>query len=406
MKYFPAIKRIMVGFILCSMVWGETAAQVSAKGVENAANLAPFFRKLDALKRKAVLEPVRIAHFGDSHVAADILTADIRNRFQADFGNGGAGYMIARNPFSTPRRGVTSGASSGWSINGIGKGAGNDGAYGMAGISMSTDSANEKMWIETNTNRFEVYLLKGPGAATIDITVDGASILDQPMSLKAGTPTVEMIPYDSAMVGMHRLEIVTLSKGQTRILGIASEQITPDSGICYDVLGINGARVSRISGWNQKVLFDTMKYRMPDLIIVAYGTNEVTDKDWTVESYSKMMAGILKMFKAAAPNTSIIVFGPPDRADNSDATTRMPAMLEAQRKAAKDAGAAFWCSFDAMGGPGSMETWVTQGLGQGDRVHLSSAGYHRIGDMFYDDISKAYKEWKSHNPNTRTRRAE
>ncbi|MEO6393101.1 MAG: GDSL-type esterase/lipase family protein [Pyrinomonadaceae bacterium] len=406
MNHFRALNRIFVGFILISIGLSGTAARVNAKGIENAANLAPFFRKLDALKRKMVVEPVRIAHFGDSHVAADILTADIRHRFQADFGDGGNGYMIARNPFSTPRRGVTSGTSSGWTINGIGKGAGNDGAYGMAGISMSTDSANEKMWLESNTNHFEVYVLKGPGGGKINITLDGASYLDGPMSLQAATPTVEMVPIDSPMMANHRIEIVTLSKGQTRILGIASEQITNGSGICYDVLGINGARVSRISGWNQKVLVDTMKYRLPDLIIVAYGTNEVTDKDWTIESYAKMMAGIIKMFKAAAPGASVIVFGPPDRADNDDATTRMPAMLEAQRRAAKEAGAAFWCSFDAMGGPGSMDTWITQGLGQGDHVHLTSAGYQRIGDMFYDDISAAFKEWKSHNTNTRTRRAE
>ena len=59
---------------------------------------------------------VRIVHYGDSHTAADILTAEIRRQFQHDFGNGGAGYMIARNPFSTPRRGVASGATPGWIV--------------------------------------------------------------------------------------------------------------------------------------------------------------------------------------------------------------------------------------------------------------------------------------------------
>src|SRR5215211_5588222 len=73
------------------------------RGVENPAALDKFFRSLSTVKRR--IEPVRIMHFGDSHTAADILTAEIRRNFQREFGDGGAGYMIPRNPQSTPRRG-------------------------------------------------------------------------------------------------------------------------------------------------------------------------------------------------------------------------------------------------------------------------------------------------------------
>jgi len=52
-------------------------------------------------------------HFGDSHVAADVLTAEIRQRLQGKFGDGGAGYIVPRNPMSTRRRGVLSGATQG-----------------------------------------------------------------------------------------------------------------------------------------------------------------------------------------------------------------------------------------------------------------------------------------------------
>lgn len=374
------------------------------RGLDNPAFLNPFFQQLDRVKRKVNMEPLRIAHFGDSHVAADLLTAYIRRHFQADFGNGGDGLLIAKNPFSTPRRGVEMGTSSGWVVDGIGKGAGNDGAYGMAGISITAEKKDERIWVEATTNHFDVYVLKGPGAATIDVTVDGVSVLDRPVSLNAAQTSVEVIPYDTPLVGRHRLEVRTVTPGRARILGIASEQIEPGAGVCYDVLGINGARASRVLGWNERVLCDTLAKRSPDLIIVAYGTNEVTDKDWSVASYSAMFAGILKMFKRAAPKASIIVFGPPDRADNTDATTRMPAMIEAQRKAAKEAGAAFWCSYEAMGGAGAMDNWASNGLGQGDRVHLTKDGYQKMGDMFYEDVKRAYLEWKSRAP-TRTRRA-
>jgi hypothetical protein len=45
---------------------------------------------------------------------------------------------------------------------------------------------------------------------------------------------------------------------------------------------------------------------------------------------------------------------------------------------------------DAMGGRDSMNAWVGRSLGQADHVHLTSAGYFRIADLFYRDLMRAY----------------
>jgi lysophospholipase L1-like esterase len=375
------------------------ASMMMSESVENPEALSSFFRALDSIKSSGPrIDPVRIVHFGDSHTAADILTAAIRKRFQRDFGDGGPGYLIARNPFSTPRRGVVSGATPGWVIDGIGTNAGNDGSYGLAGISMTAYKANERIWLQTACTHFEVYYLRSPGGGTIDITVDGASVLDEPLSLNSDQSEPGYGSYDLPDGNDHRLEIVTLKPGKVRILGIVAERIAPSPGISYDVLGINGARAVRLTNWNQEIFLGNIKQRQPDLIIIAYGTNEVTDGDWSVESYARMFSGILKKFQKAAPKASILVFGPPDRADVPSALNKMPLMIEAQRRAAKLAGAAFWCSYDAMGGAGSMNSWVALGLGQGDHVHLTSPGYLKLGDMFYEDLSRAYAASRSRLP--------
>jgi hypothetical protein len=106
--------------------------------IENAAGLASFFRALTAIKSGRRLEPVRIMHFGDSHTAADILTGQIRRKFQAEFGNGGSGFIVPRNPMTTRRRGVSSGATGGWIIEGIGGRVPADRILGPAGIALST----------------------------------------------------------------------------------------------------------------------------------------------------------------------------------------------------------------------------------------------------------------------------
>jgi lysophospholipase L1-like esterase len=390
---------VLLGLALVAgvlMMSATRATPQATRGIENAAGLDPFFRSLMAISTGRRIEPVRIMHFGDSHTAADILTAEIRRSFQRDFGDGGAGLVSARNPFSTPRRGVQTGTTAGWWIDGIaGKGA-TDGIYGPAGFSLSTDRADERAWLEANCNHFEVYYLKQPGGGRIDISIDGASVLDQPLSLASPAPAPDYFTFDSPSDGSHRIEIRTLGPGRVRLLGIVTEHIAP--GVSYDVLGINGARAVRLLSWNDTAFVDNIVQRKPDLIILAYGTNEVTDDDWSVESYERMFANILKRFRRAAPQASILVYGPPDRSDNQKAVAKMPAMIEAQRRAAIEVGAAFWNSYAAMGGAGSMNSWVEQGYGQGDHVHLTSAGYIKVGGMFYNDLTAAYKQAQSRLP--------
>ena len=358
-------------------------------GIENPAALQNFFRALADARSRQRLEPVRIMHFGDSHTAADVLTADIRRHFQGDFGDGGAGWIVPKNPMSTRRLGVTSGATSGWSIEGIGGRIAPHRIYGPAGIALSTSQPNERAWVEASGNHFELYYVRQPGGGRIDVLVDGRSVLDAPLSLSSPMPGASHLFFDTpAANGRHRVEIRTMSEGQVSILGIVSEHIAP--GVVYDVLGVNGARASRILSWNQPALAAVLTDRKPDLIVLEYGTNEVVDNGWTVASYQRFLAGIMRRLQSAAPQASLIVLGPPDRSDLPVAVNRMPLLIEAQRRAAFQAGAAFWSSYDVMGGAGTMNTWVAQGLGQSDHVHLTRSGYNRIADIFYQDLMVAY----------------
>lgn len=398
-----ALSFVLMASILLMPAHSSSAPQQPVNNkIENPAALDNFFRALTQIKSGRRIEPVRVMHYGDSHTAADILTAEIRRNFQRDFGDGGAGYISIKNQFSTRRRGVETGASSGWTIDGIGTSGTNDGIYGLSGFSMTTMRAGESAWLETICNHFELYYLRQPGGGTIDILVDGVSVLDKPLSLNAPAPAPDYFTYDAPSDRNHRIEIRTTQPGKTRIFGIVTEHIAP--GISYDVLGINGARANRLLSWNDAAFVDNVYQRKPDLIIIAYGTNEVTDGDWSVESYSRMFANILRRFRRAAPQASILVYGPPDRGDVDIAGTKMPAMIEAQRRAASEVGAAFWSSYAAMGGAGSMNTWVQQGLGQGDRVHLTRDGYIRMGSMFYNDLMGAYNDYKSRVPRSQPRR--
>ena len=367
---------------------GIFADEPPRRGIENAATLQNFFRALADTRSGQRLEPVRIMHFGDSHVAADVLTAAIRHRFQQDFGDGGAGFIVPKNPMTTRRPGVTTGATSGWVIEGIGGRVEPDRIYGPAGIALSANQRDERAWVEAAGNHFELYYVRQPGGGRVDVLLDGASVLDSPLSLLSPALEAAHLFFDSPANARHRIEIRTLSSGKVRILGIVAERIAP--GVVYDVLGVNGARASRILGWNQPALAEVLAARKPDLIVLEYGTNEITDAGWTPTSYQRLLAGILRRLHEAAPQASLLLIGPPDRSDLAIAADRMPSMIVAQRRAANAAGAAFWSSYDAMGGAEAMNLWTGQGLGQADHVHLTRAGYKRLADYFYQDLTLAF----------------
>jgi len=351
--------------------------------IENTEALEKFFQTLATAQSKQRIDPVRIMHFGDSHVAADVLTREIRERFQAEFGDGGAGFIVPRNPMATKRRGISSGFTDGWVVEGIGGKYSVDGIYGPAGINLATSDPGERAWLEASGNHFEVYFARQPDGGKVEITVDGVDALEEPLLLNSRLPKLNSIAIDLPDDAPHRLEVRTLSPGRVRLLGIVAEHLS--GGVSYDVFGINGAKANRILSWNEPALTAAIKARDPNLIILAYGTNELTDGTWTGTSYESLLAEILQLFHKAAPNASIIVFAPPDRGD-LPLSVRLREIISAERRAALENGAAFWSAFEAMGGAGSMQKWVGLGLAQPDRVHLTAPGYAKLADMFYEDL--------------------
>ena len=337
----------------------------------------------------------RIVHYGDSHVAADILSGALRRHFQLCFGEAGPGFVLPGRPWpGYSRPGVTSQASAGWQTDGLTQASlVADGRLGLAGVSLSTRGPGEWITMTAAGSYFDVYVLKQPGGGSINVLLDGVE-QKRNVSLASSISESACIEVIADTGSVHTIEIRTTSLGRTRIFGIAIE--FHSAGIIYDALGINGARASRPLRWDWKVLAASLERRDPDLIVVAYGSNEVSDADLDLEEYRASFTTLLNKFRQAAPRASILVLGPPDRAMRIGyrwkTIGRMRALVEAQRQAAFEAGAAFYDLFNAMGGSGSIERWATQPerLAQPDRVHLRSAGYRLVADWLYSGLMSGY----------------
>jgi lysophospholipase L1-like esterase len=351
----------------------------------------------------------RILHYGDSHVAADILTGALRRYFQRDFGDAGPGFIFAGHPWSWYAPGVIElSSSSGWQRNELSQAElGTDGRFGLSGVSFSTGRAGESIRLISDCARFEIYLLKQPGGGAIDVSLDGeiqsaglslASEKDEPEYLKFSVADESAFSnLQSAINRPHSIELHTVAPGAVRVLGFVSEQRR--AGVVYDALGINGARATRLLAWDENVLADNLMERNPDLIIVAYGSNEVGDADFDPAIYRRKFSAVLERLQSAAPRASLLVIAPPDRAIRTGRRWRtisaLPRLIAAQRAAAIEAGAAFWNLTRAMGGAGSIARWAAASppLAQRDRVHLTRAGYLLIADALYAELTRGYQNY-------------
>lgn len=370
----------------------EGVVQKVSKGaqlpVENPAALVPFFEQLYRQQRGELAGPLRALHFGDSHVAADEWTGDIRERLQQTFGDGGSGYSLAGRPWNSYRRlDVKSGSTRGWHSDGL-VGRMGDGVYGLGGVSMSANSPRQSVYLVAEGQRFELYYLQQPGGGAIQIYDNGMPV--ERIST-AGESAPSYFHYESDP-GPHRLEAETLDHAPVRLFGWVAEKPT---GVTYEALGINGAQASMILNWNEEVLKSNIERRNPALIVLSYGTNEAGHKDWTLETYRDMFSRLIERLRAAAPAATILVSGPPDRSirlrgkgwvtlDNMDM------IVEAERQAALAHGCAFWDQRAKMGGKGSMREWVLAGMAQNDHVHLTAPGYHMVGDAMFRDLMSEY----------------
>lgn len=355
-------------------------------GFQNPAALIPFFEVLYRHKQGAQ-GPVRILHFGDSHTASEEWPGVLRARFQSEFGCGGPGFVQAGKPYAGFRRFETKAEMSrGWSPSGLLAREG-DGLYGLSGVSVSTSASGETISLEAGGERLQVFYYKQPGGGSIALSIDGA---EADTIQTAGEPGAGYYEKHVAP-GMHSFQLRSGGEGEVRVFGWVVEN---GNGVTWETLGINGAQADLLLGWNEELLRSHITQRDPALIVLAYGTNEARRTDWSYDSYRSMFKQVLARLRAAAPTASLLVVGPPDQSQKRNGRWTphegVDRILQAQRDAALEAGAAFWNTRSGMGGKGSMKQWVYAGLAQGDFVHLTTPGYKLLGESLYGLMMETY----------------
>lgn len=351
--------------------------------LENPAALVPFFEQLYRLEANDADGVLRVFHYGDSHTAADGWSGTLRYLLQARFGDGGNGFSHAGRPWLGYRRlDLKSASSRGWYSDGL-AGRDGDGLYGLAGVSMSTERPGETVTLETEARSAEFHYLRQPDGGRVEIR-DNGEILEV---IDTNGPGMPMVHPLALTPGAHHLVARTLDRKPVRLHGWVTEK---ERGLTWEMMGINGAQASIGLNWQDAGLAPVYAHRQPALIVLAYGTNEARNKDWTFESYRDMFVELLDKYRRLAPAASILAIGPPDHQIRMRGGwtphQKIDVILEAQRAACASRGVAFWDIRERMGGKGAMRQWVQAGMAQGDYVHFTAPGYRLLGAALYKEL--------------------
>jgi lysophospholipase L1-like esterase len=363
----------------------------SQPGDGNQLLLARFCMALQQLQRGERAQPVRVLWLGDSHTFADFLPDAVRRQLQQQYGNGGPGFLhLGVKPYrhgsvkvevtgswsNEPDRPARSTATS-------------DGVFGLGGIRSIPQSRDAQAVVELRSGavsgwaRWELLYRLPNQQASFQVSLDA----NPPRRIGAsGSLSTQPQPVALEGVGEGRLRVSDF-RGTPQLFGVIVESSNP--GVVLDTLGINGARAATPLAWDQTAWGSAVAARAPDLLVVAYGTNEVIAAELPPERYAGHLVQVVQRVRTVQPGVDCLLLGPTDVAQ-ADGTThpRVVAIDVAGRRSAEQLRCAFFSPFRAMGGDGSMVRWMQQQppLAAPDRVHLLAAGYRRLGEQIADHL--------------------
>jgi hypothetical protein len=363
----------------------------------------------EALARTARREPgaiTRIAHFGDSIIVSDYVSGTLRRKLQSEFGDAGHGFVLMANAWPAYfHNDVSRYATAGFNVSRIVGPYAADGFYGLGGVSFNTPpnvlsrvGTAESGEYGRNVSSFTLYYLEQPNGGRLDVSIDGGPVT----SLSTAGSAVASKTYTIKVPdGSHQLTLQT-RHGTSRLFGVVLERDGP--GVVLDALGVQGARIRFLDKQDDRHWADQLSLRSPQLLVYQFGANESADGFlYPMADYYRTMRDVLEQGKRALPRSSCLVVGAMDRAakvgDEIVSLRVMPQLLENQKRAALDAGCAFFDTWTAMGGAHSMPRWVKKGLGQADLTHPTSVGAEIIGTWLYRALMASYRSYgKSARP--------
>lgn len=371
------------------------AAPAPAVPIEDPSNeLGRFFARLEPVEEGRSGALVRITHLGDSPLTGDLISGEARQILQAELGDGGPGFVLAAKPWGWYGHQGISIHAKGWAARSPLLLPGNGGHHGLGLVSFTSASGSARSEIRRETGTFtraDVTFTAAPGGGTLLVSLDGGP--EEEVSTAA--PRRGTGHFGAAAPGgAGRIALRPKGDGEVTLHGVVLE--TGGPGVVYDAVGANGASIHALNLLDEEGWVEALALRGSDLVILNYGTNESSMEGIGGPRYEREYARTIGRVRRALPGASVLVMAPMDRgvrlADGSVGT--MPSirrLVAVQRRVARQNACAFFDTYSAMGGEGTMGRWYGSEprLVTGDFTHTTKAGSDRVARLLVGALRAA-----------------
>jgi lysophospholipase L1-like esterase len=174
------------------------------------------------------------------------------------------------------------------------------------------------------------------------------------------------------------------------------------TGVIYSSIGLNGTWAGVLASYtNGPHWAEQLQEAHPDLVVLSYGTNESGYGSYVDSTYSRDYREILRRIKTALPDTPVLVMSPMDRGARESGGAigtiqTLPRLIHMQSQMAAEKNLAFFNTFEAMGGEGTMGKWyqAEPRLVSADFIHPLPSGARIVGTLLFQAITDGYNDWK------------
>lgn len=331
----------------------------------------------------------RMAVVGDSWIEGDIFTQNLRELMQAQYGGCGVGYMSMHTDFPGFRRSVKQGGK-GWKVFMGNKkcrhewlGLSEQYAIPETGVTATATYAGTDMFPHTSSWQTSRFLFISPGESVISVKTDDGQWEERNIQGADSVQCIEVqAPARSFEVKTSSPDIVGLGVWLDGTSGVSLD--------CMSSRGFSGITLTGISAGLCRGMARFVDYR---LIVLEFGINAMSasQKDYSV--YSSRMVAVINHVRKCYPRADILVMGVGDRGEKRGGQVRSmataPAMIAAQRDAARRAHCLFWDTREAMGGEGAVNDWSSKGHINKDYIHMTHSGGARLAKELFNAIRQS-----------------
>ncbi|MEY2631518.1 MAG: hypothetical protein RIR00_172 [Pseudomonadota bacterium] len=345
-------------------------AQGSGLETGNSPAWSRLQQRLQAQGQNGPAPPLRILHIGDSHTAAIAFSGRLRELWQQRYGDGGPGLLPpgkipGTNPAPLPLR-----QGPGWQARQERK-IGND--SGLGGYAAQSQRPYQFLGLSLPTDHPDTRLILYTDPEKISQAARYRVFLDQ-KEIPALTRSPNGRSFHLLPAGGTQLEILSGSGGPApRLRGLTLLQ--EGRGASYAVVGVNGAGFPLLQEWQGETVRMQMADFQPDLLILAFGTNDVVTSAFSPEALAQTLQQTETWLRRYARNAAVLLLLPPDLLRPSAQVQRNLQVLREQLHVnARKHGWLLWDWSRVLRGSGRPLNGP-EGLYSQDGIHLSAAGY-------------------------------